>query len=326
MLRQKSRFFFESKGAATLAEMGERNYWQAICMESGERARERERENGYITLHKESVLRNWIQNRKTGTLIQNGPHSGQAIDHVDGRIMAVHDFVGTFDVDGYNTIFVQRLDMHTKQFEFSTKECKYQMLVRECNAREGGIGAGCWLSSVAMLAWITENAHVFVGKKVMEMGCGIGLCSLGLSSMIRDTSITASDCYSALAETFDKNVELNGIDKSNTSFKLMDWDATADAQVENTGEYDIIIATDCIYKSTADSFKQAALKHLAPNGKLFMINPFGVSRPGVDTFVYSLAECGEVEKRRIEICMDAYFSLELMFIEYTHASTSTHDE
>jgi predicted nicotinamide N-methyase len=333
MQRQKSRFYFEAQRIVDPEELATRTYWQSMYMQKYDK----EGDDIMWSLYKDSIMRNWVQRGKSGTLIQNGPHSGQGIRHIDGSIVPIHDFVGTFDVIDrtanylYGTVCIERLDTHTKQFHFCNNKNNYQLRIQECNSQQGGIGAGCWLSSVAMLAWLTQNAEAFEGKRVMEMGCGIGLCSLGLS-LITDatTLIVGSDYKQALADTFEKNVGLNNLDSSKTAFKLLDWAADCndgnDCNDCNDGNdaFDVIIATDCIYKSTAELFKQAVFKHLAPNGTLIFMNPYGASRPGVDTFIYSLAECGEVETRHVEICMGSphgSFSLELMFVIYTHSSS-----
>jgi 2-polyprenyl-3-methyl-5-hydroxy-6-metoxy-1,4-benzoquinol methylase len=250
----------------------------------------------------------------SNSLLQNSPFRGQAIDKDTNKVVDIYDFVGEFVVEDWAIVSIERSNMNTRVFSIAD----LNVVVQECNEDEGGVGAGVWLSSVAMLAWLSKNKDTIHGKTVLEMGCGVGLCSLGLSQMLissPNSLITASDYKLALARAFESNVTLNNCNNIST-FKLLNW---SDCQKDDFTScvYDVIIATDCIYKSTSSIFRTAVLKHLAPNGRLVFINPFERSRPGVDAFIYTLAELGEVNVQHINICMNGKYNTTLMFVEFT---------
>ncbi len=78
------------------------------------------------------------------------------------------------------------------------------------------------------------------GKRILELGCGLGLASLVLRQ--RGADITASDLH-PLAETFlAYNAALNALPA--VPFRTVDWTASN----ETLGRFDIIIASDVLYE------------------------------------------------------------------------------
>lgn len=285
-----------------------------------------------LPLYKAAILRNWINRRKIYTLIQNGPHVGQVRHNPSGRTITVRDFVGSFKVVDmernsiWGEITATRVTQVIKEFRFNSQGRQYSLLARECHPREAGIGAGCWMSSIALLSWMTKHRNTFAGKRVLEMGCGIGLCSLGLATMTRNIHryfrplcITASDNDNVLAQVFDNNIQLNELDHNHTSYRWLDWvddDCDCNSLYDRHEVFDIIIATDCIYTSSAELFKRAAFKHLTPNGRIIIINPPEETRPGINTLLNSLSESGTVHKRYIDLFWNETDSMELLFVEF----------
>lgn len=78
------------------------------------------------------------------------------------------------------------------------------------------------------------------GKRVLEIGCGIGLSSIVLHQMGVD--ITASDYHPLAKEFLDENVLSN--DLSPIKFQTGNW------ETENPllGEFDLIIGSDVLYE------------------------------------------------------------------------------
>lgn len=252
-----------------------------------------------------------------GSLLQNSPFSGQAIDSVSGKVVHIHDFIGTFtisdsDETSWETITISRASNTMRTFSFND----VSLTLQEYSEGDCGVGAGCWLSSVAMLSWIASHQDIFENKRVLEIGCGVGLGSLGLSaSQAKPSKVTASDYNVFLKNGYEKNMEvnkhcLNSIPK----FALLNWEDTLNPSYQpdsSIGQYDVIIASDCIYKSTMVEFKSTVLHHLAPNGSLIFMNP---QRNGVDQLIYSLGEIGETEVRHVSVTMNGLHSVSLMFI------------
>lgn len=274
------------------------------------------------------------------TLIQNNPFIGQAIDHVTNKIIAISDFIGDFDIleetyereEGikkWTPITVARQDksvrtFHIKDVEDVKGNDLKPILLKEYSEAHCGIGAGCWLSSIAMLSWLSDNhhKHCHSGMKVLEVGCGVALNSLFLARTYSDThiNITASDYMHTIGNVLDENKTLNGIDINKLTYNMLDWnECTSDSYcpLKTLGTFDLIIATDCIYKSTSSLFFNVIKHHLAMNGKLLLINPIETSRPGIDNLIYKLAEMGEICISHIAIQLNKKYTKPLIFVEFT---------
>lgn len=266
------------------------------------------------------------------TLIQNSPFKGQAIDPTTNKVIEITDFIGNFDIleetqDGtikqWTPIIIKREDNFKRSFHVKDND-KKALVVKEYSEVECGIGAGCWLSSIAMLSWLSDNyhKHTFSGIKVLEIGCGVALNSLYLGSCQSsdDANIIASDYKHTIGYALDENKALNNIDTSKVIYKVLDWNQCISETynpLETIGTFDLIIATDCIYKSTASMFFNVVKHHLAKNGKFLLINPMETSRPGTDNVIYKLAEMGEICVSHIAIQMNKKYTKPLIFVEVT---------
>lgn len=95
-----------------------------------------------------------------------------------------------------------------------------------------------WPTSVVM----ASNVHKYgmAGKRVLEIGCGIGLCSIVLHRMGID--VTASD-YHPLAQSFlDRNILGNRLEP--IKYQTGNWEA----ENENLGKFDYVIGSDILYQ------------------------------------------------------------------------------
>lgn len=78
------------------------------------------------------------------------------------------------------------------------------------------------------------------GKRILELGCGIGLASLVLQR--RGAQVTASDVH-PLAESFlSYNAALNGLDA--VAYRQLRWNVP----LPTLGRFDLIIASDVLYE------------------------------------------------------------------------------
>jgi len=83
-------------------------------------------------------------------------------------------------------------------------------------------------------------SHAGDGKRIRELGCGLGLASLVLQR--RGADIVASDVH-PLAETFlAYNAALNGLPA--LAYRTLRWDAPGNG----LGRFDLIIASDVLYE------------------------------------------------------------------------------
>ena len=95
-----------------------------------------------------------------------------------------------------------------------------------------------WPTSIVMAMQIDRLD--LVGKRVLEIGCGIGLCSIVLHRMGVD--ITASDYHPRTREFLDRNVLGNGL--APIKYLTGNWDE----ENSGLGEFDVLIGSDVLYQ------------------------------------------------------------------------------
>lgn len=138
-------------------------------------------------------------------------------------------------------------------------------------ASDAGISSAQW--SLFGHLWPAGRAlaeHVagfdVAGKRVLEIGCGLGLASLVLRQ--RGADITASD-HHPLAEVFlAYNAALN--DLPSVPYRRLRWDV-ADASL---GRFDLIIGSDLLYERGHAALLSAMLaQHAAPTCDVLIVDP-----------------------------------------------------
>lgn len=104
------------------------------------------------------------------------------------------------------------------------------------------------------------------GKRVLEIGCGLGLSSLVLHRMGMD--ITASD-YHPLAQDFlDENVRGNALPP--IKFQAGNWEADNPL----LGEFDLIIGSDVLYEpAMAATVAQFIDTHSSDDAEVMIVDP-----------------------------------------------------
>lgn len=98
-------------------------------------------------------------------------------------------------------------------------------------------GAALWPAAVALGHTLCARPDVVRGKRVLELGAGVGLSSLVAKKLGAD--VTASDMHPDMPELCRYNAERNGLSVPYIAF---DW---ADESFEE--RYDTIIGSDLLY-------------------------------------------------------------------------------
>ncbi len=127
-----------------------------------------------------------------------------------------------------------------------------------------------WPSSLVMSNFLLD--YNYQKKRILEVGCGIGLSSLLLNHLSAD--ITATDFHPEVEGFLDKNVLLN--DDKKIPFVLTDW------QEINTelGLFDLIIGSDLLYEDEQVLLLAAFIKrHANKQCKVIIVDP-GRGRQG----------------------------------------------
>jgi predicted nicotinamide N-methyase len=113
------------------------------------------------------------------------------------------------------------------------------------SAKRAGISSAQW--SLFGQPWpagcvLAEAMSGFdvVGKRILELGCGLGLSSLVLQR--RHANITASDHHPLAAPFLEYNAALNGL--PSIVYRDLPWTVPDDT----LGRFDLIIASDVLYE------------------------------------------------------------------------------
>ena len=108
-----------------------------------------------------------------------------------------------------------------------------------------GISSANW--PIAGLVWPSEEvlaqlmaAYNVEDKRILEIGCGIGLASLVLNE--RQADITATDIHPSSGDNLQHNSQLNN--GRHIPFLRTAWE---DTRHEGFGQFDLIIGSDVLF-------------------------------------------------------------------------------
>jgi predicted nicotinamide N-methyase len=123
-----------------------------------------------------------------------------------------------------------------------------------------------WESARVLAGHLVSHPGLCRGKRVLELGCGLGLPSL-CASALGAAAVTASDFHPDNRAFFLRNAELNGL--TNIDYHPMDWrNPDLDTQFET------ILGSDLIYeKQMVEPLAHCAANLLAPQGAFLLADP-----------------------------------------------------
>ena len=125
--------------------------------------------------------------------------------------------------------------------------------------------ADIWPSAIALSEYVLENQKVFKGKKILELGCGLGLVGITVTAIGGDVLFTDYDPH-ALRFTqtnFKRNFSRPA------SVQLLDW-----RNPGNSESFDIILAADILYeKRWLGPVLNILDKKLAMHGIAYIADP-----------------------------------------------------
>jgi predicted nicotinamide N-methyase len=125
--------------------------------------------------------------------------------------------------------------------------------------------ADIWPSSIALSEYVLENQNEFTGKKILELGCGLGLVGIVLTSIGCDVLFTDYDFHALrfTQENFYRNFERPA------SVQLLDWRDPGKSQ-----NFDIIVAADIIYeKRWLEPVLNVLERKMAISGQAYIADP-----------------------------------------------------
>lgn len=139
------------------------------------------------------------------------------------------------------------------------------------HAERAGISSATWSlfgqlwPAGALLAHAMDRFDI-EGKRILELGCGIGLASLVLQR--RGANVVASDVH-PLAEVFlAYNAALNSLPA--VSYRHVRWDEALPA----LGKFDAIVASDVLYeRGQAELIAGMVERHAQPVAEVLVTDP-----------------------------------------------------
>ena len=166
----------------------------------------------------------------------------------------------------YQTIEFDDVDIHVR-----TLRDRQQFSDDDGIAAELGISSATWplfgivWASGEVLAHLMSDFEI-EGKRILEVGCGIGLTSLMLNQRCAD--ITATDHHPEAGNFLKENVSLNNGDT--IPFERTGW---ADDN-DQLGEFDLIIGSDLLYEAEhAELLANFIDQHARKDCEVIIVDP-----------------------------------------------------
>jgi predicted nicotinamide N-methyase len=129
-----------------------------------------------------------------------------------------------------------------------------------------------WPSARALARVVAELSDL-EGRRVLDLGCGLGAC--GLAAAMRGAEVVVCDLEPRAVTLATRNAARNGL---RVEGRAVDWNAPP----EDLGRFDGILAADVLY---ADGMLAGVLRflraHLAPDGLALVTDPMRVMPGGV---------------------------------------------
>lgn len=155
--------------------------------------------------------------------------------------------------DAHTDLPMTKLRIRYHTYEFGDEDIHVRSLRdnqqfedKHGKAEEAGISSALWplfgvvWPSGEVLAHLMTDFDI-AGKRILEVGCGIGLTSLVLNQ--RNADITATDYHPEAAGFLELNTELN--QERTIPFVQTDWQAKSDA----LGKFDLVLGSDLLYET-----------------------------------------------------------------------------
>lgn len=121
-----------------------------------------------------------------------------------------------------------------------------------------------WPSSIVLAHYICD--YDTVAKRVLEVGCGIGLSSLLLNK--KKANITATDYHPEVHDFLNRNTGLNG--DQDIAFERVSWLDNAD----DLGLFDLIIGSDLLYEDEhITQLSGFIVTHAQPTCEVILVDP-----------------------------------------------------
>lgn len=128
--------------------------------------------------------------------------------------------------------------------------------------------------SLEALSWrVAMRRKIFKGKRVLELGAGLGLTGLAVGAWTDAIYVELTDGDPAVVSTLERSIDLNTAKFGETAVvaKLLHWDMSGALRKEEE-QFDIIIAGDTVYLTDSHRAHLATIRRwLKPKGVVVMM-------------------------------------------------------
>ncbi|MCB0108266.1 MAG: methyltransferase domain-containing protein [Caldilineaceae bacterium] len=150
-----------------------------------------------------------------------------------------------------------------------------------------------WESAVALAGWLAERPQQIAGKRVLELGAGVGLA--GLMAQQLGAAVWQTDHRADVLLLAQENARQNGVTLPHQF--IADW-----RNWKHTARYDLILGADILYERAMHRHLAPIFHHnLTPGGTLVLSDP---SRPQALELIAALENQGwriDIEMRTITL-------------------------
>jgi len=166
----------------------------------------------------------------------------------------------------YQTIEFDNVDIHVR-----TLRDRQQYRDDEGIAEKLGISSATWpLFGIIWDSGMVLSHFIFdfniIGKRILEVGCGIGLASLLLNYRLAD--ITATDYHPEVESFLLENIKLNS--GKNIPFVRTGWED----KESDLGKFDLIIGSDLLYERNHPELLSVFINQHAKNDcEVILVDP-----------------------------------------------------
>ena len=131
-----------------------------------------------------------------------------------------------------------------------------------------------WPSAIGLAERLTEEPSLVAGKRVLELGAGVGLPGLVAQSL--GATVTQTDYQEPPLVLAQQNAERNGV--TGIIYQTLDWRHPPDMV-----PFDVVLASDVLYERSLHEVLFDLLPSVvAPNGLLLLADPM---RPKAIAFI-----------------------------------------
>ena len=118
-----------------------------------------------------------------------------------------------------------------------------------CRMVTNDVGERCWPCGIYVAELAHQFASIFDGKRVLEIGSGVGIGGIGIATHASVESVTMTDYKPRILSTIEANVELNAdvINVPVSSAHLNWFESSAPDAARLFRSHDLLVAADCVY-------------------------------------------------------------------------------